>query len=313
MIDYLLIIAGFTLLIFGASFLVDGASGLAKRFNVSNLIIGLTVVAFGTSAPELVVNLVAAINPGSTDIALTNIIGSNMINTFVILGAAAVVFPIASQKSSRRFDIPLSLIAPVAVFMLSMNGILSLSDGLILLLFFIWFMYTNIRNAVRHPEEEQAEDYKPMKIWKAALLIIGGLVALVGGAQLIVPSATNIAVRYGVSQSIIGLTIVALGTSLPELATSVVAAFKKNSDIALGNVIGSNIFNVFFILSFSAIIRPLPTYPDMNIDLIVTALGSLLVLFFIYSNKERNIKRWGGLLFLLFYAVFLSWKISTIN
>ncbi|MEA4986152.1 hypothetical protein SDC9_45134 [bioreactor metagenome] len=313
MIDYLFIVVGFTLLIFGANFLVDGASGLAKRFNVSNLIIGLTVVAFGTSAPELVVNLVAALNPGSTDIALTNIIGSNMINTFVILGAAAVVFPIASQKSSRRFDIPLSFIAPVAVFLLSMNGILSMSDGLILILFFIWFMYTNIRNAIRHPEEEQAEDYKPMKIWKAILLIIGGLATLVGGAQLIVPAATNIAASYGVSQSVIGLTIVALGTSLPELATSVVAAFKKNSDIALGNVIGSNIFNVFFILSSSAIIRPLPAYQGMNVDLMVTAAGSLLVLFFIYSNKERNIKRWGGLLFLLSYTAFLIWKISTLN
>lgn len=300
-------------MIFGANFLVDGSSGLAKRFNVSNLIIGLTVVAFGTSAPEMVVNLVAALNPGSTDIALTNIIGSNMINTFVILGAAAVVFPIASQKSSRRFDIPLSLIAPVAVFLLSMNGILSISDGLILLLFFIWFMYTNIRNAVRHPEEEQAEDYKPMKIWKAVLLIIGGLATLVGGAQLIVPSATNIAASYGVSQSVIGLTVVALGTSLPELATSVVAAFKKNSDIALGNVIGSNIFNVFFILSSSALIRPLPAYQGMNVDLMVTAAGSLMVLLFIYSNKERNIKRWGGLLFLLSYAAFLVWKISTLN
>jgi cation:H+ antiporter len=313
MIDYLLIVAGFALLIFGANFLVDGSSGLAKRFNVSNLIIGLTVVAFGTSAPEMVVNLVAALNPGSTDIALTNIIGSNLINTFVILGAAAVVFPIASQKSSRRFDIPLSLIAPVAVFFLSMNGILSLSDGLILMLFFIWFMYTNIRNAVRHPEEEQAENYKPMKIWKAILLIIGGLATLVGGAQLIVPSATNIAASYGVSQSVIGLTIVALGTSLPELATSVVAAFKRNSDIALGNVIGSNIFNVFFILSSSALVRPLPVYQGMNVDLMVTAAGSLLVLLFIYSNKERNIKRWSGLLFLLSYTAFLVWKISTLN
>lgn len=313
MIDYLLIVLGFTLLIFGANFLVDGSSGLAKRFNVSNLIIGLTVVAFGTSAPELVVNLVAAINPGTTDIALTNIIGSNMINTFVILGAAAVVFPIVSQKSSRRFDIPLSLIAPVVVLLLSLNGILSQSDGLILLLFFIWFMYSNIRNAIRHPEEEQAEDYKPMKIWKALLLIFGGLGTLIVGAQLIVPSATNIATNYGVSQSVIGLTIVALGTSLPELATSVVAALKKNSDIALGNVIGSNIFNVFLVLAGSAVVRPLPTYQGINIDLIMTAAGSLLVLLFIYSNKERSIKRWGGLFFLLSYTVFLIWKISTMN
>lgn len=311
--DYLFILVGFILLIFGANYLVDGASGLAKRFNVSNLIIGLTVVAFGTSAPELVVNLIAAINPGTTDIALTNIIGSNMINTYVILGAAAVVFPIISQKSSRRFDIPLSLIAPVAVLLLSYNGLLSLTDGLVLMLFFIWFMYSNISKAIKHPEDEQAENFKPMKIWKASLMIIGGLGALIGGAQLVVPAATNIALNFGISQSIIGLTIVALGTSLPELATSVVAAFKKNSDIALGNVIGSNIFNVFFILSTSAIIRPLPSYEGMEIDLIFTALGSVLTLLFIYSSKDRSIKRWGGLVFLFVYALFLFWKISHLN
>lgn len=313
MIDYLFILIGFALLIFGANFLVDGASGLAKRFNVSNLVIGLTVVAFGTSAPELVVNLVASFNPETTDIALTNIIGSNMINIFVILGASAVVFPIASQKSSRRFDIPLSLIAPVAVFVLTMNGVLALSDGLILMLFFIWFMISTINRAIKHPEDEQPEDYKPMKIWKATLMIFGGLAALIGGAQLVVPAATNIAVQFGISQSIIGLTIVALGTSLPELATSVVAAFKKNSDIALGNVIGSNIFNVFFILSTSAIIRPLPSYSGMEIDLIFTALGSVLILLFVYSSKDRSIKRWGGIAFLLAYALFLYWKISQLN
>lgn len=311
--DYLFILVGFVLLIFGANYLVDGASGLAKRFNVSNLIIGLTVVAFGTSAPELVVNLIASINPGTTDIALTNIIGSNMINTYVILGAAAVVFPIISQKSSRRFDIPLSLIAPVAVLLLSYNGLLSLIDGLVLMLFFIWFMYSNISKAIKHPEDEQAENFKPMKIWKASLMIVGGLGALIGGAQLVVPAATNIALNFGISQSIIGLTIVALGTSLPELATSVVAAFKKNSDIALGNVIGSNIFNVFFILSTSAIIRPLPSYEGMEFDLIFTALGSVLTLLFIYSSKDRSIKRWGGLVFLLVYSIFLYWKISQLN
>jgi cation:H+ antiporter len=236
-----------------------------------------------------------------------------MINTYVILGAAAVVFPIISQKSSRRFDIPLSLIAPVAVLLLSYNGLLSLIDGLVLMLFFIWFMYSNISKAIKHPEDEQAENFKPMKIWKASLMIVGGLGALIGGAQLVVPAATNIALKFGISQSIIGLTIVALGTSLPELATSVVAAFKKNSDIALGNVIGSNIFNVFFILSTSAIIRPLPSYEGMEIDLIFTALGSVLTLLFIYSSKDRSIKRWGGLVFLFVYSLFLFWKTSPLN
>jgi cation:H+ antiporter len=179
--DYLLILVGFIILIVGAHFLVDGASGMAKRFNVSNLVIGLTVVAFGTSAPELVVNLVAALNPGTTDIALTNIIGSNMINTYVILGVAALIYPIVSQKSSRRFDMPLSLMAPVAVLLLvwGMNGQLNRAGGLILLLFFIWFMTVMIRKAMKHPEEAE-EDFKPMKIWLALIMILGGLGSLIG-------------------------------------------------------------------------------------------------------------------------------------
>lgn len=309
--DYLLILVGFIILIVGAHFLVDGASGMAKRFNVSNLIIGLTVVAFGTSAPELVVNLVAALNPGTTDIALTNIIGSNMINTYVILGVAALIYPIVSQKSSRRFDMPLSLMAPVAVLLLvwGMNGQVNRAGGLILLLFFIWFMTVMIRKAMKHPEEAE-EDFKPMKIWLALIMILGGLGGLIGGAQLIVPSATRIAESWGVSQSVIGLTIVALGTSLPELATSAVAAFKKNSDIALGNVVGSNIFNVFFVLAVSAIIRPLPAYSNIYTDLIITALGSLLTLIFVYTNKTHSIKRWGGATLLLIYSAFLYWMIA---
>ena len=309
--DYLLILVGFIILIVGAHFLVDGASGMAKRFNVSNLIIGLTVVAFGTSAPELVVNLVAALNPGTTDIALTNIIGSNMINTYVILGVAALIYPIVSQKSSRRFDMPLSLMAPVGVLLLvwGMNGQVNRAGGLILLLFFIWFMTVMIRKAMKHPEEAE-EDFKPMKIWLAIIMILGGLGGLIGGAQLIVPSATRIAESWGVSQSVIGLTIVALGTSLPELATSAVAAFKKNSDIALGNVVGSNIFNVFFVLAVSAIIRPLPAYSNIYTDLIITALGSLLILIFVYTNKTHSIKRWGGVTLLLIYSAFLYWMIA---
>ena len=309
--DYLLILAGFVILIVGAHFLVDGASGMAKRFNVSNLVIGLTVVAFGTSAPELVVNLVAALNPGTTDIALTNIIGSNMINTYIILGIAALIYPIASQKSSRLFDMPLSLMAPVAVLLLvwGMNGEVNRAGGLILLLFFVWFMTVMVRKAMKHPEQAE-EDFKPMKIWLALIMILGGLGGLIGGAQLIVPAATRIAESWGVSQSVIGLTIIALGTSLPELATSAVAAFKKNSDIALGNVVGSNIFNVFFVLGISAVIRPLPAYTNIYTDLIVTALGSLLILIFVYTNKAHSIKRWGGAILLLIYSAFLYWMIA---
>lgn len=313
MLDYFLILTGFIVLIIAAHFLVEGASGLAKRFNVSNLIIGLTVVAFGTSAPELVVNLVASINPETTDIALTNIIGSNMINTYVILGLSALIFPIASQYGSRRFEIPLSFFAPVLILILAatMHHQINHWGAAVLFAVFVWFMYVMIKNSRKKNIFIVEEEFKPVKVWLASLMIIGGLAGLVGGAQLIVPSATNIALSWGVSQSVIGLTIVALGTSLPELATSAVAAFKKNSDIALGNVIGSNIFNMFFILSISAFINPLPAYKNMYADLIITALGSLLVMLFVFSNKAKEIKRWAGVILLSVYAVYLMWMITS--
>lgn len=313
MLDYFLIITGFIVLIIAAHFLVEGASGLAKRFNVSNLIIGLTVVAFGTSAPELVVNLVASINPETTDIALTNIIGSNMINTYVILGLSALIFPIASQYGSRRFEIPLSFVAPVLVLVLAatMHHQINHWGAIVLFAVFVWFMYVMFKNSRKKNVFIVEEEFKPMKVWLASLMIIGGLAGLVGGAQLIVPSATNIALSWGVSESVIGLTVVALGTSLPELATSAVAAFKKNSDIALGNVIGSNIFNMFFILSISAFINPLPAYKNMYADLIITALGSLLVMLFVFSNKAKEIKRWAGVILLSVYAVYLIWMITS--
>ncbi len=311
--DYLLIFGGFVILIYGAHFLVDGSTGLAKRFNVPNLIIGLTIVALGTSAPELVVNIVAAVNPGSNDIALTNVIGSNNINVFIILGLSAAIYPISSRKSSRKFDIPLSILAPVLVFLLSIDGELSRADGGILLLFFAWFMFVMIRNTLNHPRKMNDEIFKPMKIWVSALMILGGLAALIAGAHLIVPSAVRIAENLGVSQAVIGLTIVALGTSLPELATSAVAALKKNSDIALGNIIGSNIFNIFMILGLSAAIKPLNVYKNMNIDLAMGFLSCLLVLIFVYTNKQHKIKRWEGGFLLLVYIIYLIWLIIGLN
>lgn len=308
--DYLFILAGFVVLIYGAHFLVDGSTGLAKRFNVPNLIIGLTIVALGTSAPELVVNIVAAVNPGSNDIALTNVIGSNNINVFIILGLSAAIYPIASRKSSRKFDIPLSILAPLMVFLLSIDGELSRADGAVLLLFFAWFMFVMIRNTLSHPRKMNDENFKPMKIWVSALMILGGLGGLIAGAYLIVPSAVKIAEKLGVSQAVIGLTIVALGTSLPELATSAVAALKKNSDIALGNIIGSNIFNIFMILGLSATIKPLNVYKGMNTDLALGFLSGLLVLIFVYTNKQHKIKRWEGGLLLIIYISYLIWLIA---
>ncbi len=317
--DYVLIVLGFILLIFGANYLVDGAAGIAKRFNVPDLIIGLTIVAFGTSAPELVVNLIASMDPTTTDIALTNIIGSNTINTFVILGATAFVFPVKSQLDSRKFDIPMSLAAPVVLLLLAwcFDHEISRIDGIILLGIFSFFMYVTTRKAIKvrailKPKETENTG-KQKKIGLHCVMIIGGLAMLVIGGQLIVKSATIIAESLGISQAIIGLTIVALGTSLPELATSVVAAMKKNSDIALGNILGSNIFNVFFILGISAIVRPLPAYENMAADLSIAALGSLLVLIFVLTNKRHEIKRWEGLLLLCIYMASLAWIISNIS
>jgi cation:H+ antiporter len=317
--DYILIIVGFILLIFGADFLVDGAVGIAKRFNVPNLIIGLTIVAFGTSVPELVVNLVAALDPTTTDIALTNIIGSNTINTFVILGAAALVYPVKSRAGSRKFDIPMSLVAPVAVLLLAwcFDHEVSRMDGIIVLAVFSFFMYVTTRKVLRaksaRSKERSVDNGKGRGLWLFVVMVVGGLVMLVIGGQMIVTSATNIAESLGIRQAVIGLTIVALGTSLPELATSVVAATKKNSDIALGNVIGSNIFNVFFVLGISALIRPLPAYRNMEIDLGIAALGSLLVLIFVSTNRQYEIKRWAGFLLLLIYVAYLARMISNTN
>ena len=311
---YLLIIIGFVLLIFGANYLVDGAVGIAKRYKVSDLVIGLTIVAFGTSAPELVVNLVAVIDPSTTDLALTNIIGSNTINTFVILGVTALVFPIKSQMSSRKFEIPLSLTAPLILLLpVIFHDEITRLHGIILLIIFSCFMFVVARKALKTRNSYQSKEIentgKRLKAWLCFIMVAGGVILLVTGGKIIVNSATAIAVSLGISQAVIGLTIVALGTSLPELATSVVAAFKKNSDIALGNVIGSNIFNIFFVLGISATVRPLPAYPNIVVDLSIAALGSLLVLIFVMTNKKHEIKRWEGLLLLCIYFTYLTWII----
>ena len=314
-----MLIVGFVLLVKGADWLVDGASAVARRFGISDLVIGLTVVAFGTSMPEFVVNMVS-VAQGTTDLALTNILGSNIINTFVILGLTAVVYPITSQKRSRDFDIPLSIIAGVLVFAFvavqspfgeDCRGVSRLG-GVVLLLMFVYFLYNTFRHAKDHPDEEEEQEIKPMKLGVAIVLILCGLAGLVLGGEMIVRSAVQIATNLGVSEAIIGLTIVALGTSLPELATSVIAAAKKNCDIALGNVIGSNIFNVFFVLATSAVIHPLPAYDGIEMDSWVAAIGSMMVWLFVKMNKQRQIKRWGGALLLLVYTGYLTYRLMTL-
>ena len=313
------IIVGFIALVKGADWLVDGASSIAKRFGISDLVIGLTVVAFGTSMPEFVVNMVS-VAEGSTDLALTNILGSNIINTFVILGLTALVYPIVSQKRSRDFDIPLSIIAGVLVFTFVTIQLpfgeegrgVGRIGGIILLLFFCYFLYNTFRHAKDHPEEEQNDEVqstKELTVWHAVTLVIGGLIGLVIGGELIVKSAVDLATRMGVSEAVIGLTVVALGTSLPELATSVIAAAKHNSDIALGNVFGSNIFNVFFVLATSAAIRPLPAYEGIELDAWMAAAGSIIVWLAVKTNRERKIQRWAGALLLIVYGGYLTYRL----
>lgn len=314
----LTLIIGLIILVKGADWLVDGASALAKRFGISDLAIGLTVVAFGTSMPEFVVNMVSVAD-GATDLAITNILGSNIINTYVILGLTALVYPVVSQKHSRDFDIPMSILAGIMVFILVIYhspfneheiGIDRLG-GLLLVVIFIIFLSITFIHAKTNPKNNATEEVKRLSVGKAILLVIVGLTLLVLGGEMIVKSAVKIATHYGVNEAIIGLTIVALGTSLPELATSVVAATKKNSDIALGNVIGSNIFNVFFVLGISATVHPLPAYNGIGTDATITAIGSILVWLLIKSNKEREIKRWGGAILLIVYTGYLIYRLLT--
>ena len=338
----LLIVAGCAALIKGADWLVDGASGLAKQYGISDIVIGLTVVAFGTSMPEFVVNMVA-VGQGNTEIAITNVLGSNIINTFVILGATALIYPISSQRQSRHFDIPWSALGALLILFFSIynspawlniehmfsiqvespnlkdigyldwgaaqTSFISGLGGCVLWIFFIFYLWQTFKTA---KVGDSNENYTPISVKKALLLIICGLAGLVVGGEVIVKSATNIAQSLGVSDAIIGLTVVALGTSLPELATSCMAAMKKNCDIALGNVVGSNIFNVFFILGTSACVMPLPGYKGLEIDAIMAALGSLLVLGFVYLNRHRKIQRWHGALLLLCYVVYLTYRILSI-
>ena len=308
------IVVGFGLLIFGADWLVDGASAIAKRFGVSNLVIGLTVVAFGTSMPEFIVSTIAAIEH-NTDIAITNILGSNSINTFIILGFTALICPISSRRSSRVFDIPVSLLAGLMVIgFVTYSGAIEWWGGVSLLIVFIIFMAHSFRFAKETNTEksDEIEENKPMSLWKAVALLLLGLVGLVLGGESVVRGATGVAQLLGVSDAIIGLTVVALGTSLPELATSCIAAAKRNTDLALGNVIGSNIFNVFFILGIGALIHPLPAYDGIWLDAAMVVLSSLMVMLFVYTTKQHEIKRWHGALLVLVYAAYLTYRIISL-
>ncbi len=318
--SYLLIIAGLILLVKGADYLVDGASSIAKRFKISDLVIGLTVVAFGTSAPELTVNIMASLQ-NNTQIAVGNILGSNIANIFLILGITAIIYPLKVAKNTVWKEIPLSLLAAVVLGIMvndtlidgAFSSNLANIDGLILWVFFLIFLLYTFGIAKAGASDTNKENLETGKILgstKTFLYIIGGLIGLFIGGKFVVDGAVQIAQSYGVSEFLIGLTIVAVGTSLPELVTSVVAALKKNQDIAVGNIVGSNIFNIFFILGASAIINPLPFDPANNIDIIMTIGASLLLFLAMFVGKKHLLEKWQGACFLLIYFGYLSFLIS---
>jgi len=312
---FILLLAGFLPLIYGANLLVDYASALAKRFNIPNLVIGLTIVAFGTSAPELVVNLFAAAE-NNAGIVMGNVIGSNIFNIGVILAVSAILYPISIRHTTTWIEVPLAFLAAVVVFILTGDQIidragqalLTRSDGLLLLLFFIIFLAYNYVLMRRGDHTEELE-IRSKTAPAAILLILAGLALLVAGGRMIVYGAVQVASSLGISERIIALTIVSAGTSLPELATSIVAARKKNNDIAIGNILGSNIFNIFFILGLSAVIHPVTIQPGTITDILVNIALSAIVFFFIFTGKGRKIDRWEGILILVLFIFYLSYLI----
>ena len=314
MILYLiLIIIGFVALIYGANWLVNGASSLAKKYNVSDLVIGLTIVAFGTSAPELVVNSVASYD-GLSDIVLGNIIGSNNFNLFIILGIASLMYPITVQKSTANVEIPISLFTAAILlvlandFFLGANTIISRVDSLIMLVFFAGFLFYIFKQMKTERPEEVG--FMPKSNTAIFALIVFGFVGLIVGGKLVVDNAILVAKSLDVSEKIIGLTIIAAGTSLPELLTSVVAAMKKNSDIAIGNVIGANIFNVLLIIPISGLLNPIVYNSNFDIDIYILISGTVFIIGALAFSKTKKITRWHGLILLCFYLIYTSYLVS---
>jgi cation:H+ antiporter len=309
----ILFLIGFGILIKGADLLVDGASSVANRFNVSNIVIGLTIVAFGTSMPELVVNLFASFQ-GNADIAIGNILGSNIANILLILGISSMIYPLAAKRNTVLKEIPFSLLAALVMAFMANDILLdgaavseiSRSDGLVFLSFFAVFIYYSFSLA---KEEKDIEDgIRVISTTRSIVYILLGLLGLVLGGKWIVDGAVVLAGMIGLSEAVIGLTVVAIGTSLPELATSAIAAYKKQSDIAIGNVVGSNIFNLFWILGCSSVIRPLPFNAASNYDVLATVLASLVLFLIMFVGKRHIIQRWqGGAMLVMYisYTIFL--------
>lgn len=307
----ILFIIGFILLIKGADYLVDGASSIAKKYNVSDLVVGLTIVSFGTSAPELVINILASFS-GSSDIAIGNVLGSNIANIFLILGISALISNLPLKKSTVFSEIPFTLIAIFLVGFLANTNLftsdsslqISRYEGLVLIVFFLLFLgYIYTLSKDDKTIFDQIENKLPFS--KSIIYVLIGILAMFFGGKWVVDGAISFANYFGLSEGFIGLTIIALGTSLPELATSVNAARKGNSDIAVGNIVGSNIFNLLWILGISAFIRDLPFPAISNIDIAVVAFASVMLLLSMTIGKKYAIAKIDGIIFLIIYALYL--------
>jgi cation:H+ antiporter len=309
----LFLVGGFILLIKGAEWLIDGASSLALRFSISEIVVGLTVVAFGTSSPELIVNIVAAFK-GNYDISIGNIVGSNIANIWLILGISGIIRPLPTRKNTIWREMPFALLA-VAVLIVLVNdrllnasvNMLSRGDGVVLLLFFVIFIVYIF--AISKVDVVDSPEIKERKVRQIVILIAVGLAALLFGGKLVVDNAVILARQLQISDRVIGLTIMAVGTSLPELFTSAVAAYKRKADIAIGNIIGSNIFNILFILATTSLIAPLPFSNIVNVDLMVLFLASTLLFITMFTGKRRILDRWEAIVFVMLYFGYIYFLI----
>lgn len=315
-LQILILLGGLALILFGANWLVDGSSSIAKRFGISEFVIGLTIVGIGTSTPEMVVSFLSAFQ-GKADMAIGNIVGSNIFNTLMILGVTAMIAPLTITKSNLKKDIPLNIFVTVLLILLGMNftifGLgqdqLSRIDGAILLAIFAWYLYTSFKSDTA---DEDGEGIKEYKTGISVLLIVAGLGALIAGGKLFVNSATELAKMFGVSDKFIAITVMAAGTSMPELATCAVAALKGRGQLALGNVLGSNISNILLILGGSALINPLSFGGMTYVDLGVVLAGAIFILASAYMFKKKQLDRFEGIILLLMEAGYMWYLIANL-
>jgi cation:H+ antiporter len=319
LLSIVLLIVGLALILFGANYLVDGSSSIARRFGLSEFIIGLTIVGIGTSSPEMVISFLSAIN-GNADMAIGNVVGSNIFNTLLILGITGVIAPIAITRSNIKKDIPLNIAVTLLLIILGLNGtifgkgenVLSRIDGIVLLAIFAWYMWSSFRSNEQTSTENETEQTKTQSILVSVLFIAGGLAGLVFGGKLFVNAATEIAKSFGVSDKFIAITVLAAGTSMPELATSVVAAAKGKGQLALGNILGSNISNILLILGGSALICPLSFQGMSNVDLGTLVVGALLIMGSAYAFKKKYLDRIEGCIFILIEAAYMWYLIANL-